>query len=166
MFWVHHLIKVSLQSLTRPAAYGPLETLYYGCPEIAKKVEAVLADLEKNVVETEEGYALKGMSELEQKVYLDNLTKEIFAEFMKYLRDKLGDYYYDVQDYFMERCIAFGIEPLPEKLPRPTPRPVIIEEKKTEEERAAKLKELIEKHKKLEKKLELLKKEIEEIKRK
>jgi hypothetical protein len=73
MFWVHHLIKVSLQSLTRPAAYGPLETLYYGCPEIAKKVEAVLADLEKNVVEVvdekthKKKYMLRGMSELEQK---------------------------------------------------------------------------------------------------
>uniref|UniRef100_A0A7J2THY3 Uncharacterized protein n=1 Tax=Archaeoglobus fulgidus TaxID=2234 RepID=A0A7J2THY3_ARCFL len=134
MFWIHHLIKKSINSLKKTLAFGPLKTLYYGCPEIAKKIEETVTELEKNIVETEEGgYVLKGMSKLEQELYLDHIIKELYTEFMKFLKDKLGDFYYEVQDYFMNICKRFDISPLPEKLLSPTTIEIKKDESKKEE---------------------------------
>jgi len=177
MAWIHHLIKESVGSLKTSAAYPVLETLYYGCPEVARRVESVISDLGENAEETEEGnYVLKGMTELEQRMYLDNIIKELYTKFMEFLRDKLGDFYYEVQDYFIDRCVSFGISPLPEKLPRPvgaaevagvgvsekTERP---ERPKNIEELTRKLKELENIQKFIEKEVEKVKKEVEDIKK-
>jgi len=156
MFWIHHLVKESIKSLTTASAFGPLETLYHGCPEIARRVESKIAELEKNVEETEDGYVLKGMSPFEQNLYLNKIIREIYAEFLKIMRDKLGDYFYEVQDYFFDRCIKFGITPLPDKLPGPK----ITKETK---ETAKVIEELVKEKEKLEKELEKLKKEIESM---
>jgi len=167
MFWIHHLIKESVYSLSEPAAFPVLETLYYGCPEIARKVEETVRELAKKAVETEKGeYVLEGMTRLEQTLYLDRIVKELYTEFMKFLRDQLGDFYYVVQDYFFGRAADFGIKPLPEKLPRPG-----VEEKPAEIGELERLRrkeligELIEELARLEKKKELLEKGFEEMKK-
>jgi hypothetical protein len=170
MAWIHHLIKESVGSLKTSAAYPVLETLYYGCPEVARRVESVISDLAENVEETEEGnYVLKGMTELEQRIYLDNIIKELYTKFMEFLRDKLGDFYYEVQDYFIDRCVDFGISPLPEKLPRPKGEVSVserAEKPKNIEELTKKLKELSGVQKIVEREAEEIRKEIEDIKNK
>jgi hypothetical protein len=130
MLWIYHLIKkcITYASKDIGLVIGLIDILYNGCPEIAKKVDRVAHELYEKRDE------LKRMDEFEREEYLNRIVVELFEEFMKLMRDWLGDYYYEVQDYFIERCELVGVEPLPRKLPPPAER-VIVKEKKRRKDR-------------------------------